>query len=288
MSALRPEVAAILPEDHAVVAKFLHAHLNPRVPVAAWRGLLAPAWTVGECGCVLRVHGDVVGAYIVVPSRRPIGSDATGKTHDVRNLAAFCVREEYRAHSLRLVRQVLARKDVVYTDLSPSGNVPAMNARLGFQHLDTRTRLSLNLPGATHGVRVTDDPDVIAAVLSGRDVQVYQDHRGAAAARHLVATSGERYAYLMYRRDARKRLHVFASPLYVGGDADLLAEAWRGVGAHLLRRGYLATLAEHRVMGFTLRGIGVDVTGRPKMYRGSDVDEGDIDYLYSELTLLEW
>lgn len=286
----QPEVAVILPEDHGAVAEFLHTHLNPRVPTGAWRGLLAPTWAGGgDSGHVLRVGEEVVGAYIVVPSRRRLGEDQAGEAREIRNLAAFCVREEYRAHSLLLVRRALARKDVVYTDLSPSGNVPAMNERLGFQYLDTRTRLVLNAPRTTGGLRVTGDPDVIAAVVSGRDAQVYRDHRDAAAARHLVAISGERYAYVMYRRDARKRLRVFASLLYVGGDAGTLAEAWPAVGAHLLRKGHLATLAERRVVGFTPRGIGLDLSStRPKMYKGPGVDPGDIDYLYSELVLIEW
>ena len=92
----------------------------------------------------------------------------------------------------------------------------------------------------------------------------------------------------MYRRDRRKRLPLFASPLYAGGDVELLEGSWPAVGAHLLRRGLAATLAEKRVLGFTPRGIGHElVAPRVKMYRG-DAGEGDIDYLYSELTLLQW
>lgn len=287
MLAGRPDVAAILPEDHMAVAEFLHTHLNRRVPVDAWLGLLNPTWDgIGDSGCVLRVDGEVVGAYVVVNSRRRLGD---GPPRDVCNLAAFCVREDHRAHSLRLVRHALARKDIVYTDLSPSGNVPSMNERLGFHYLDTRTRLVLNTPMGARGVRVTDDPATIASLLSGHDAQVYTDHRGAPAARHLVAVRDGRHAYLLYRRDTRKRLRVFASPLYVGGDPGMIAEVWPAIGAHLLRQGLVGTLAEYRVLGFAPTGVGIDLPStRRKMYRAVNVEAHDIDYLYSELVLLEW
>ena len=42
-----------------------------------------------------------------------------------------------------------------------------MNERLGFQHLDTATRLVINLPRVGHGTGVTDDPAVLEEVLVG-------------------------------------------------------------------------------------------------------------------------
>ena len=61
-------------------------------------------------------------------------------------------------HSLRLLRELLRQKGYVFTDLSPSGNVPAMNERLGFRHLDVSTRLVVNRPSASRRVEVTALP----------------------------------------------------------------------------------------------------------------------------------
>jgi hypothetical protein len=284
MSRSAVTVRPILAEDVSDAAAFLHHHLNSRVPEKAWHGLLRPPW--GDWGPNHGFHlrdaeGSVVGVYAAVYARR--------EEHLFCNLAAFCVLEHYRAQGLLLIRALLSQKDVVFTDFSPSGNVVAMNERLGFRRLDTGTRLVLNLPGrAGKGTRVTSEPELLEKMLSGPDAIVYRDHKTAAAAEHVLVTRDDRVGYLVYRRDRRKRLPLFASPLYAGGDRNLLAEAWNGVRGHLLRRGIPFTLAERRILGFA-RGAGLEVASpRPKMYRSREVDPATLDYLYSELALVRW
>jgi hypothetical protein len=280
-------VRAIEAADVDAVAAFLHTHLNRRVPTAAWSALLSPPWAFRgpNRGFQLIADGRIVGVYAAVYSRRETPSGPT----DFCNLAAFCVLETHRAHSLLLVRALTRQRGYVFTDLSPSGNVPAMNERLGFRRLDTRTRLVLTAPARTGSRKVYDDPERLEATLAGQDLEIFRDHRAAAASRHLLIVDGDAYAYVLYRRDRRKRLPVFASPLYVGGDPAVLQAGWRQARAHLLRRGFAAVLAEQRVLGFRATGIGRDLAApRPKMYKGSGVGPDAIDDLYSELTLLEW
>ncbi|MFF2271639.1 hypothetical protein ACFVTX_05180 [Agromyces sp. NPDC058136] len=282
-------VRPILAADVTAVSRFLHHHLNRRVSAAAWAGVVAPPWSNRgpNHGFLLLDGEEIVGVYAAVYSEREFG----GERIPVCNLAAFCVLEGYRAHGLRLVRSLLAQRGFEFTDLSPSGAVIALNERLGFRHLDTATRLVANLPRVPRrGIRVTESPDALAATLDGRDAEVYRDHRRAAAAQHLLVEHDGGHGYLMFRRDRRKRLPLFASPLYVGGDAGCLEAAWPQLGSHLLtRHGLAATLAERRVLRFTPRGPGVDLARpRPKMYRGDRLDADTVDYLYSELTLVRW
>jgi len=282
------DVRPITTADADAVSGFLHDHLNSRVQVAAWGPLLAPPWgaEAPNHGFKLVVDDRIVGAYVAVYSERDVG----GERRSFCNLAAFCVLEDYRAHSFRLMRAILAQRGFEFTDFSPSGNVVALNARLGFTGLDTATRLAPNLPRLPRrGLTVSDNPAVVARVLKGRDALVYRDHREAPATRHIVMIAEGEYGYLIVRRDRRKRLPLFASPLYVGGNRDLLRSAWPQVGSHLLlRHGALATLAERRVLGFA-PAFGVELGApRAKMLRSKNVPAETIDYLYSELTLLEW
>ncbi|WP_165384900.1 hypothetical protein [Cryobacterium sp. SO1] len=288
MTRERADVRPITDDDVQAVAGFLHDRLNQRVSRASWVKLLAPPWSVTapNHGFQLLAGGSVVGAYAAVYSER----DVDGEQRRFCNLAAFCVLEDYRADSIRLIRAILAQRGYEFTDFSPSGNVVALNRRLGFAALDTATRLVPNLPHPPHrGVTVSDDPRLVAGVLTGQDARVYQDHRNASAARHIVVTARGEYAYLVVRKDRRKRLPVFASPLYVGGSRELLRSAWPQVGSHLLRRhGALATLGERRVLGF-VPAFGIDLgSPRAKMFRSTSVPAGAVDYLYSELALLEW
>jgi hypothetical protein len=285
----RATVEPIARDDIPEAAGFLHSTLNPRVSAASWAHLLDPPWhsvPAPNSGFRLMVDGRVAGVYAAVYSERQWG-DARRM---VCNLAAFCVEEDQRAHSLRLVRALLKQEGMVFTDLSPSGNVVAMNERLGFRRLDTATTVVVNAPRLPkRGMVITSRPDALDETLRGADAAIHRDHRDAAAARHLLVRTAGSHAYLVYRRDRRKRLPLFASPLYAGGDRELLEAAWPSVAGHLLAEGLPLTLGERRILGFTPPGAGRDMRNpRPKMVRGDDVDIAAIDYLYSELALVQW
>lgn len=282
------EISPITEADATDAAQFLHDELNSDVSVAAWRVLLQPPWGSRgpNHGFLMRAEAGIVGVYAAVYSEREV----EGTVVSVCNLAAFCVLEDYRTHSLRLVRAILKQPGYVFTDFSPSGNVVAMNERLGFRRLESATRLVVNLPHLpSRGIRLTQDPEILSAILRGRDADVHRDHRAAAAARHLLVQRGDEYAYLVFRADSRKRLRLFATPLYVGGSRQLLEAAWGDVRAHLMLRHRLAfTLAERRLLQFA-HGLGRELGNpRPKMIRGEALPPADVDYLYSELALVSW
>ena len=288
MSSQVIELRPILKVDFDDVALFLHEHLNGRVSPDSWKRLLAPPWRSESpnSGFQLLTGGRIVGVYAAVYSER----DVEGESLRFCNLAAFCVLHEHRAHSFRLLRTILGQKGYEFTDLSPSGNVIALNERLGFARLDTSTTVALNLPALPkRGVTISSASGVLETTLKGADAAIYRDHRDAAAARHVVITRGDDYAYLVFRKDRRKRLPIFATPLYVGGSRELLRAAWPRIAAHLLlRHGLAATLAEPRVLGFTPKLGRKLSTPRTKMFRSKTVPADRLDYLYSELTLLEW
>lgn len=273
--------------DAEEVCRFLNEHLNPRVSPQAWAALLDPPWAPDDPnhGFLMRSQGVIVGVYLAVYSRRDLASGPVS----ICNQAAFCVLEEYRAHGLRLARALLAQKGYEFTDLSPSGNVTALNERLGFRHLDTTTRLVPNLPAPNRGVRISSDPERIERRLAGADAGIFRDHRRAPAVRHLLIESDDRVGYLMFRRDRRKGLPLFATPLHAGGDEGVVEAAWPAIASRLLLHHRLpATLAERRVLGFLPR-LGVRLEHpRPRMFRSERLGPEDIDYLYSELTLVEW
>ena len=269
------------------VSSFLHEHMNQRVSAAQWLHLMKPPWpAAGPNSGFLLADGDaVVGAYVAVYSERLVSDEPL----KVCNLAAFCVLDEYRTHGLRLIRALLSQKGYFFTDLSPSGNVLALNERLGFERLPSDTRLVINVPWfATDAVTISSDPQLLENTLEGVDARVYRDHAAAPAAHHLLIQRQGGYGYLMYRHDRRKRLPLFASPLFVGGDRQVVEHAWLRIGAHLLRQGLLFTLAEPRVLGFEpSRGVPLRHP-RPRMFRGRGLAANDVDYLYSELTLVAW
>jgi hypothetical protein len=277
------ELRPITDADVRRAAEFLHANLNSRVAAADWAASVDVPWEVDRpnAGFMLLDGDRVVGAHLALYSER----DVAGARERFCNLGAWCVLPEYRFHSLRLLKALLAQDGYHFTDLSPSPAVAALNARLGFRFLDTRTALVPNVPGPG---RISSDPALIERTLSGRELELYRDHKAAPVARHLLLLRGGEWCYVVFRKDRRKRLPLFASILYVS-NPELFRALARPLARHLLlRHGALAMLVEDHVvehhprLSFQLR------RPRPRMFRSNHLAPEQIDYLYSELVCMRW
>jgi hypothetical protein len=283
--ALRP----IGDADIGRVAHFLSSNLNSRGGPETWTAAMTPPWNSPQPnhGFLLEQGGEIVGAHLAIYADRTID----GRTTRLCNLAAWCVRETHRNHGIRLLRALLGQPDYHFTDLSPSGNVVPLNLRLRFAVLDTATALVPNLPLPRLGrraVRITSDPKQIAEQLDGDDLEIYRDHASAAAARHLVLVAGTERCYVMFRRERRKRLPLFASFIYVSNPT-LFRSAAKHVHSHLLLRHRIPfTLSELRVVGSRPSISYMLRSPRPRMYRSPTLRPDQIDYLYSELACVAW
>jgi hypothetical protein len=228
--------------------------------------------------------GDTVaGVNIAFYSERTIGE----RVERVCNLGAWCVLEDHRFHGLRLLKALLAQDGYHFTDLSPSGNVVGVNEKLGFSFLDTTTALAPNLPLPSRGT-VISDPARIERALNAEELAIYRDHRELAAARHVVLIRGDEHCYVMFRKDRRKGIPLFASILYVS-HPELFRRMAVPLTRHLLlRHGAAATLIERAVSEQRPRlSFGVK-SPRRKMFRSPTLASAEVDYLYSELVCLSW
>lgn len=278
------ELCAITRADVPAVARFLNEQLNSRVPAHSWERAMTPPWSGDwpDHGLLLRDRGRVVGAQLAFYSTRDL---ATGR-ESFCNLGAWCVLEEHRSSGLRLLRGLLRRREYTFTDFSPSGNVVELNRRLRFTDLDTRTHAVL--PGPSRGVRVTSDPHRVASLVPDASRRIYEDHRTMAAAHHVVAATDDGVCYLIFRRDRRRRLPLFATVLHVSDDTAFRRHA-PAIAAHLLTRHRVpCLLAEERIVGGRpARSVPLR-SSRPRMFRSERVAARDVDYLYSELTCVAW
>lgn len=288
MAEHRIRVVPITDGDARRAAGFLHAHLNARVSVEDWASAVNVPWSVENpnAGFMLVDGDDVVGVQLAFYSERRVN----GSVERFCNLGAWCVLPEYRFHSLRLLRAVLRQDGYHFTDLSPSGNVVGVNEKLSFQHLDTTTAVVPNLPWPTlpgRG-RVSSDLAVIERTLTGAELELYRDHAAATAACHAVLIRGNEHCYVVFRRDRRKGLPLFASVLYVSNPPLFRALARRFARHLLVRHRVPAMLAEERIVGFRPRPSLRLRTPRRKMFRSPSLGPTQIDDLYSELVCVSW
>lgn len=282
------QLAPIADGDLRPVAEFLHAQLNTRVPVDHWAEAVDVPWEVDKpnAGFMLLDGDEVVGVQLAFYSERILD----GRRERFCNLGAWCVLPGYRFHGLRLLKAVLSQEGYHFTDLSPSGSVVGVNERLSFRFLDTTTALVPNLPWPSlpgRG-RISSDPELIEHTVTGHDLELYRDHAATGAGRHVVLMRDDEWCYVVFRRDRRKNLPLFASVLYVSNPA-LFRRMARRFARHLLtHHGALVTLAEERVVGYRPRPSLRLRSPRRKMFRSPSLAPAQIDYLYSELVCVAW
>lgn len=226
-------------------------------------------------GYLLRHDGAVVGAFLAT-----YGDTAAGQT--ICHLDWWHVSEDFRHLSIPLFRAILTQNVDAFTDYTPQPHVRSINRRLGFRELDTRAirMWNLRIPGPRRGVRIVNDPEEIAQLLSGRELRLFDDHREVPGVGHLVIQSPNGNCVMTYRRvDGRTtRTRI----LYVSDPAVFRAFASRVLLHLALTHRSLFTVAELRVLGGTVRGTR-SAPSVWRQYRSETVPESALGELYSPL-----
>lgn len=281
------EVVPIGAADLPRVAEYLHVHHRGSFDAEEWaRSGIASPWNVEpppNHGFMLVDGNEIGGVIVAMYSKRLVD----GREIDLCNLSSWNVRPEYRLHSFRLLREALAQDGFHFTDLTPTEEVQRMNLRLGFEYIDTTTTLVPNLPWplVPSGTTITVDPRELEQRLSGRALEIYRDHRHAIPARHVLLSQGNRSCYVIYRRERRKKLPLFASLLYVSDPSAFVTMARPFLRHLLVKHGILATLIDSFIVDYRPR-LSLQLRGhRPKMVRIGELEPSKIDalYLYSDL-----
>ena len=278
------ELSPITDADIAAVADFLRVNWTERVPWA--RSRLAGSWKVEapNHGFLLRDGQRIVGALTAFYSERLVA----GREERFCDLGVWYVLPEFRFHSVRLMKALLAQDGYHFTSLTPNDKVMSILTKLGFRPLDTSAALIPNLPWPAPPSRTTvsADPDIIESRLAGTELELYHDHAQALAARHIVLLRGKDCCYVMYREHRVKGVPV-AVIIHVSNPR-LFHRAILPLTRHLLiRHRLLAVLAELRIIGHR-PPLSFKVTSWPKMYRSASLEPDQIDDLYSELVCVPW
>jgi hypothetical protein len=278
------ELAPITDADVAAVADFLRANHDDGAP---WAASAVEPWRVDapNHGFLIRDGKRIVGTLLALYSQRQVA----GQLQRFCNMGSWCVLPDYRSQSMSLLRALLAQEGYHFTVLSPADGPREILAWSGFRFFDTSAAFIPNLPWPTlpGRTRITADPDVIEATLTGAERDLYHDHAPALAAEHLVIIRGRESCYVMFRKFRRRGVPVFANVLHVS-NPDLFRRTVRPLTRHLLvRHGLVATLAELRFIQHGPR-LSLPLNNWPKMYRSTSLGPGQIDYLYSELTCVPW
>ncbi len=240
-------------------------------------------WLAGNdnFGVCLLADGELAGYLGASYSMRPID----GVPRRFCAIAPWFVKEEYRSQSLRMLFRLLADKDTVYVNYTPSRPMFKLFTGLGFAPLEQAKLLMpplFNLAGLRPGrSRLLSDPGEVRATLRGDERQLFDDHVGTRS-RHLAIVEGDRVCHLVAGRRILRDL-PFADFLHVS-EPDLLAPQLERIVWLLCRhfRAVAVSTDERLVAGAALRSIRYRLNS-PTVFKGNGVRPGQIDNMWSEL-----
>ena len=279
-----PTLHPIHDDDLDTFCTFLRANLNDRIPLRQWVEGFQQPWIDDKPnnGFLIRNEsGDIVGGIGAIYSQQQID----GRGERFCNITSWCVREHYRAQSMRLAMAVVSQPGYHFTDLTPTDVVAGSLKYLKFQAMDATVLLLPHRPWAG-GARVFDDPEAVVDQLPDAALRNWRAHRDLPWLRHAVVGNGDEWCHVVYKTIRIKHLPCAK---IIGFSDPALWLRWHGaLGRHLLlRRGMVATWVEQRLLPQRPTGARVLTGYKPKMFRSNTLQEGQIANLFTELAALD-
>ncbi len=212
------------------------------------------------------------------------------------NMSSWIVKDAYRGQSLALLSNILARRGLTITNLSPTPQVLKICQKLGFKTLDKSERIILPSPAPAlwRNVEVLTDRRAIEGALRGEPLKILRDHQ-LPHNRHALVCAPEGSCHVVMNRTwktlkGKLRLpmgrvhHVSAPDLFVR-----YLDRLDAVGDRTHFR-VVALVVDELALGRRSIWHSIRRPGGPRTgaFRSDEVGEHDIDGLYSEAVLLNY
>lgn len=259
----------------------MRATLAPSIPKARWLSAFEPSWAEDSpnCGFMLVDDGRLVGALGAIYSNRIV----RGRPIRFCNLSSWTVLPAYRSKGLLLLNTVLKQAGYVFTNLSPAPETMPIYQRLRFRQIDTTRWIVANVPGG--GGQAVVNAQELEARLPESARSAYLAHRHLPGVYHLGLEGPDGLAYVVFIRGRYRRLPC-AVVVHVA-DRARLADNMATLRNHaLIHHGFAVTAIEHRHLSIRPSFALTSHASMPALYRSSEVDDEDIDGLYSEVVSL--
>ncbi len=285
-SADKTVLTGINQSDLDDVAEFLHRNMNNRFSVSEWKRGISKSWLqdAPNFGFMLKCDNKIAGVLCAIYSEQPV---AAGDMKRFCNPHSWCVLPDFRARSIDLVLALIRQKGYTFTMLSPNKEGVEIFRFLKFKPLNNEVAIFLNIPVVTNAGEVISQQKIeqISTLLPQQAAQHYIDHADFPWLNFLFFKSGDRYGFLIFKKQIHKRL-ASAWILYVS-DAALFRQCWPAIRTDLLlRHGFFFSKIESRLLDQPMKTLLKSEQGHQKFYLGDEVPADCVQNLYSELVTL--
>ncbi|PHS07373.1 MAG: hypothetical protein COA78_13505 [Blastopirellula sp.] len=245
---------------------------------------LSPNQDEDYSGYALIDGNDIVGMLGMFFSKRSIKS----QTQRFCNLHSWFVDEEYRSHSLSLMRPAIKLKDHTLTDFTPTDKVCDISKKLGFKEVDARVKIlsPFSSSKGKSSLNVLENPIDIASRLSDVDARLLQDHQSDTFGSLLLEDKGE-YCYVIFTQVER---HIVPySYIHYISNKSMFEQYEQAIKRHLTKNSKSKYVAVNSrlVQGLNLPWSFTLPVSTTQLFRSKDLSPTDIDSLYTEVSLLK-
>lgn len=280
------DVSFARPDEREEIARFMQA-VFPRAkwPLEGWRSLLARRWRhPGDIYAITARDGDrLVGVLGLVAVERPTAEG----TRLTANMTSWYILQAYRGQRIghRMIALAGSDPNVTLTNFTSSrGAVPVVESA-GLSVLDRERLVWRPRPAASKQLPVHTNPGLLGSDLGSIDRCVLADHAGLNIHQVAIETP-DGPCVIMYtakrKHDAYKTLEI----LYIG-DRPLFARHAREIADSLLPAEGATLSADRRFVGAGVMADAVEPIPVPRYYTGGRMQPEHVDYLYSEVVILD-
>jgi hypothetical protein len=261
------------PDDREPVAAFLYERMSSRISLERWCRLFDYGWIEDkpDRGVIVTAKGAIAGYLGVIHAERRI----RGRTARTANLSSWYI-----------AMLELATRDPAVTYTTFSSNPPALRlmARVGLGLLDER-RLLWRRSGDAAGIEVLSGLDALLPEVSDHERKILADHRGLAVQPHLLcAPEGDALVILSVKQKGADI--AYHEVLHVGRPAVLARHAQAFANAVLAPGTSVLAVDTRFLDGFEVVAESEPISV-PRFFRSSDLARREVDFLYSEIPLLD-
>jgi RimJ/RimL family protein N-acetyltransferase len=273
------------PDDRDAVVTLLHERMSSRIGLARWRRLFDYPWLVDkpDCGVVVLEQGRVAGYLAVIYADRRLG----GRTVRTANLSSWYLVRQLRGQGVGLAMLQLATRDPAVTYTTFSSNPPALRvmAKAGLVLLDDSRFLWRRTGAHAAGVAVLSGFEALLPEVPDHEGRILVDHRDLPVQPHLLrAAEGDCLIVLSVKRKGADV--AYHEVLHLGRPAIFARHAAAFANA-VLTPGAAVLAVDRRFLDGCEVVAESEPISVPRYFRSPDLARREVDFLYSEIPLLD-
>jgi RimJ/RimL family protein N-acetyltransferase len=273
------------PNDRDAVVTLLHERMSSRIGLARWRRLFDYPWLADkpDCGVVVLEQGRVAGYLAVIYADRRLG----GRTVRTANLSSWYLVRQLRGQGVGLAMLQLATRDPAVTYTTFSSNPPALRvmAKAGLVLLDDSRFLWRRTGAHAAGVAVLSGFEALLPEVPDHEGRILVDHRDLPVQPHLLrAAEGDCLIVLSIKRKGADV--AYHEVLHLGRPAIFARHAAAFANA-VLTPGAAVLAVDRRFLDGCEVVAESEPISVPRYFRSPDLARREVDFLYSEIPLLD-